>query len=71
MAFSVGRNAVLGMFSNIIGSSSPGKWMGLITAAGGIARAIAPFVAWQAMEFVQWKTWLEFGTSHGTWKTFN
>ena len=61
MAYSIGRNVVLGLFSNILGSSSQGKWMGVITAAGAIARSLAPFLAWQAMEVVQWKTWLEFG----------
>ena len=35
--------------------------MGAITPAQAITRAIVPFLAWQAINVVHWRTWLEFG----------
>eukprot|EP00956_Cyclotella_meneghiniana_P026408 scaffold57012_cov63-Cyclotella_meneghiniana.AAC.1 len=61
IAFSFGRNVVMGMYSNILGPSSQGKWIGVIFAVSGIPRALAPFLAWEAVELVHWRTWLEFG----------
>ena len=61
IAFSFGRNVVMGMYSNILGPSSQGKWIGVIFAVSGIPRALAPFFAWEAVELVHWRTWLEFG----------
>lgn len=61
IAYSIGRNVVLGIFSNALGPYSQGAWVGVITAAGAIPGALAPFVAWQVMEVVYWRTWLEFG----------
>ena len=61
MAYSIGRNVVLGIFSNALGPFSQGAWVGVITAAGAIPGALAPFIAWQVMEVVNWRTWLEFG----------
>ena len=63
IAYSIGRNVVLGIFSNILGPSSQGAWMGVIVAAGAMTRAFVPFVAWHAVEVVHWRTWLEFGLS--------
>ena len=60
-AFTVKRIVVMGIFSNILGPSRRGTWMGVIMAAGMMARSLAPFIAWQAMEAVNWKTWLNFG----------
>eukprot|EP00956_Cyclotella_meneghiniana_P007261 scaffold9910_cov81-Cyclotella_meneghiniana.AAC.1 len=62
IAYIIGRNVVMGIFSNVIlGPSDQGKWMGANTAAGAITRAIVPFLAWQAINVVHWRTWLEFG----------
>ena len=61
IAYIIGRNVVMGIFSNVLGPSDQGKWMGVFTAAGAITRAIVPFLAWQAINVVHWRTWLEFG----------
>jgi len=61
LGFPVGRVVVMALFSNILGPTNQGKWMGVIYAAASMARAITPFIAWQIMEAVNWKTWLNFG----------
>ena len=61
LGFPVGRVVVMALFSNILGPTNQGKWMGVIYAAASMARAITPFIAWQIMEAVNWKTWLDFG----------
>ena len=61
MGFPIGRIVVMSVFSNVLGPSNQGTWMGVITAAGAMARAITPFIAWQAMQAVNWNTWLDFG----------
>eukprot|EP00956_Cyclotella_meneghiniana_P032372 scaffold88678_cov79-Cyclotella_meneghiniana.AAC.2 len=61
MAFPIGRNVVLGLFSNILGPVSQGRWMGVIIAVSAVPRALGPFLALEALEAVHWRTWLEFG----------
>ena len=61
MGFPVVRIVVMSVFSNILGPSRQGTWMGVMIAAGSMARAITPFIAWQAMEALNWSTWLDFG----------
>jgi len=61
IAFAMVRNVVMGIFSNVLAPYNQGKWMGAITAAQAITRAIVPFLAWQAINVVHWRTWLEFG----------
>eukprot|EP00956_Cyclotella_meneghiniana_P028824 scaffold68185_cov40-Cyclotella_meneghiniana.AAC.1 len=51
----------MGIFSNVLGPSNQGSWMGVMTAVGMMARSVAPFIAWQAMQAVKWSTWLDFG----------
>eukprot|EP00956_Cyclotella_meneghiniana_P006139 scaffold8001_cov49-Cyclotella_meneghiniana.AAC.2 len=51
----------MGIFSNVLGPSNQGSWMGVMTAVGMMARSVAPFIAWQAMQAVNWSTWLDFG----------
>ena len=61
MAFPIGRNVILGLFSNILGPVSQGRWMGVIIAVSAVPRALGPFLALEALEAVHWRTWLEFG----------
>lgn len=61
MAFPVGRNVVLGLFGNILGPVNQGRWMGVIIAVSALPRALGPFLALEALEAVNWRTWLEFG----------
>ena len=51
----------MGIFSNVLGPSNQGSLMGVMTAVGMMARSVAPFIAWQAMQAVNWSTWLDFG----------
>ena len=60
-SFPVRRIVVMGIFSNVLGPSNQGSWMGVMTAVGMMARSVAPFIAWQAMQAVNWSTWLDFG----------
>ena len=60
-SFPMRRIVVMGIFSNILGPSNQGTWMGVMTAVGMMARSLAPFVAYHAMEVVNWNTWLNFG----------
>ena len=60
-SFPVRRIVVMGIFSNVLGPSRQGTWMGVMIAAGMMARSVAPFIAWQAMQAVNWSTWLDFG----------
>eukprot|EP00956_Cyclotella_meneghiniana_P000192 scaffold261_cov58-Cyclotella_meneghiniana.AAC.5 len=61
MSFPVRKIVVKGLYSNILGPSNQGRWVGFNTAAGAMARAFTPFIAWQAMQAVNWNTWLNFG----------
>ena len=61
MAFPVGRNVVLAVFGNILGPVNQGRWMGVIIAVSALPRALGPFLALEALEAVNWRTWLEFG----------
>lgn len=61
MAFPLGRNVVLGVFGNILGPVNQGRWMGVIIAVSAFPRALGPFLALEALEIVNWHTWLEFG----------
>lgn len=61
MAFPIGRNVVLGLFGNILGPVSQGRWMGVIIAVSAFPRALGPFLALEALEAVHWRTYLEFG----------
>ena len=51
-SFPMRRIVVMGIFSNILGPSRQGTWMGVMIAAGMMARSLALFTAWQAMEVV-------------------
>ena len=61
MAFPMGISVVLGLYSNILAPVNQGKWMGVIFAVSAVPRSLGPFLALEALEAVNWKTWLEFG----------
>eukprot|EP00956_Cyclotella_meneghiniana_P018560 scaffold30993_cov50-Cyclotella_meneghiniana.AAC.4 len=61
MAFPIGMSVVLGLYSNILAPVNQGRWMGVIFAVSAVPRALGPFLALEALEAVDWRTWLEFG----------
>jgi MFS family permease len=61
VAFPIGRNVVLGIFGNVLGPVNQGRWMGVMVAISAFPRVVGPFIAFELLEMVKWKTWLEFG----------
>jgi hypothetical protein len=60
VAFPIGRNVVLGIFGNVLGPVNQGRWMGVMVAISAFPRVVGPFIAFELLEMVKWKTWLEF-----------
>lgn len=61
MAFPMGTSVVLGLYSNILAPMGQGRWTGMIIAVSCVPPALGPFLALEALEAVDWRTWLEFG----------
>ena len=61
IVFPLGRNAVLGLFGNILGETNQGRWMGIMFAISAFPRVVGPFISLQLLISVDWQTWLEFG----------
>jgi len=65
IAFPLGRTAVLGIFSNVLGETNQGQWMGIMFAISAFPRVIGPFASLQLLISVDWQTWLEYGICAG------
>ena len=61
VAFPIGRNAVLGIYGDVLGDANQGRWTGIIFAVSSLPRVIGPFISLELLIAVIWQTWLEFG----------
>ena len=59
VAFPLGRNVVPGIFGNVPGKVSQGRWMGIIFSISAFPRVIGPFISLDLLTAMDWQTWLE------------
>jgi ceroid-lipofuscinosis MFS transporter 7 len=68
VAFPMGRNVTISIYSAVLGNVEQGFYMGLMLAVGAIPRALGPFWAIKSLQIAEderghYHTWLEFETA--------